>query len=858
MTFAPRTSASLVLAAFLSLLQPFGPARAGAPRLDAPYVSYVVGSDPQRVAVGDLDGMGPPDLVVTNRAANTISVLLAQGGGVYGEKTDYSVGLQPVGVVVGDFNGDGRTDIITANVGSSSGSLLLGNGNGTFGAASTLSPGGGLRSVAAADLNGDMRLDLCFTRGVVNLLAVMLGNGDGTFQPKVDYATGAGSDFVALGLLNSDGFVDAVTANSSGNSISVLLGNGTGTFAPKQDFPPGGGTPVWVDIADYSGDGKTDLVVANRGISGGPAGVGILVGNGTGSFTDAFGTPYPVDDAPFAVACGDLNGDGRPDLVTANTATNSLAVRFRMLPFPPYFDAGPTPAVFDFGAGMSPTGPVLADLNVDGRRDIVTVSNVGNNVTLLFNHATPNSFAWFEGGQSFLLDGYPTGCAIGQLDGSGPPDVAVAVLSGSAPESYVATMSMNGDGSFGTLHVTETAPSPYSIAIGQFDRAAPADLAVSTVPGFAPHALTTLLGNGDGSFGPKQDLGIAGDCWAVASADLDGDGFQDLAGTSGDHVAIFLGNGDGTFNSPVYYSSGGVAPDGIAIGQLNGEGGLDLAVVNLLSGTMCVLFGNGGGTFDAPTSYPVGSRPEWVAIGDFNEDGSSDIATVGSGSGAVSVLLNTGSGTFAAAVSYPTGNPLSWIAIGDLDADGHQDIVSANPGGQEYHAGVTVFPGHGDGTFASRVHFGTGRYDVDTGQFPGGYSVAIGDLNADGRLDLAVPVAGTPSRVLVLFGLGPTVSGVAEQVPEPAGLRLAAMPNPAIRNATFAFVMPRAGHARLDVFDISGRLLSTPLDADVPSGPREVVWAGQRSDGTAVASGVYFARLQLDGEQRRSKFIWMR
>lgn len=857
MTFAPRTSAFLVLVAFLSLLQPFGPARAGAPRLDAPYVSYLVGSDPQRVAVGDFDGKGPPDLVVTNGGANTISVLLAQGGGVYGEKTDYSVGLLPVGVVVGDFNGDGRTDIVTANVGGSTGSLLLGNGTGTFGTASTLSSGGGLRSVAAADLNGDTRLDLCFTRGAVNLLAVMLGNGDGTFQPKVDYATGAGSDFVALGLLNSDGFVDAVTANASANSVSILLGNGNGTFAPKADFPSGGGTPFGVAIADYSGDGNADLAVANRG-SPGAAGVGILIGNGMGSFTDAFGIPYPVDDAPYAVALGDLNGDGRPDLVTANTVTNSLAVRFRLLPFPPYFDAGPNPASFDFGAGMTPTGPVLADLNVDGRRDIATVSSVGNNVTLLFNHATPNNLAWFEGGQSFLLDGSPMGCAIGQLDASGPPDIAVAVLNGSAPESYVATMSMNGDGSFGTLHVSETAPSPYSVAIGQFHGPAPADLAVSTVPGFPPYALTTLQGIGDGSFGPKQDLGIAGDCWAVASADLNGDGFQDLAGTSGDHVAIFLGHGDGTFDSPVYYPSGGVAPDGIAIGQLNGEGGLDLAVVNLLSGTMCVLFGNGGGTFGMPISYPVGSRPEWVAIGDFNEDGSPDIATVGSGSAAVSVLLNTGSGLFAAAVSYPTGNPLSWIAIGDLDADGHQDIVTANPGGEDYHAGVTVFPGHGDGTFASRVHFGTGRYDVDTGRFPGGYSVAIGDLNADGRLDLAVPVIGTSNRVLVLFGLGPTISGVAEQVPEPAGLRLAAMPNPAFRNATFTFVMPRAGHARLDVFDISGRLLSTPLDADVPSGPREVVWAGQRSDGTAVASGVYFARLQLDGEQRRSKFIWMR
>lgn len=856
MTLAPKAPTFRISALFLPLLFTLtGFARAGVPRLDAPYVSYLVGLNPDQVAVGDLDGKGPPDLVVTNRSGNSISVLLAQGGGVYGEKIDRAVGLQPAGVAVGDFNGDGLADVVTANVGSSTASVLLSAGNGTFGAAPTLSPGGGLRSVAVADLNGDGRLDLCFTRGSVSLLAVMLGNGNGTFQPKVDYTTGAGSDFVALGLLNSDGFIDAVTANSTANTVSVLLGNGNGTFASKADFPSGGGVPVWVAIADFSGDGKADLAVANRG---NPSGVGILLGNGVGSFIDAYGTPYVVDGAPYSVALGDLNGDGRPDLVTANRETNTVAVRYRMFPFPPYFDGGPVPGDFDFGAGMGPTAPVLADLSGDGRCDIATVSNIGNNVTLLFNHARPSNLSWFEGGQSFTVDGFAMGCAIGQLAGGGPPGIAVAVSNGAAPESYVATMLMNGDGSFGSLHLTETAPSPYSIAIGTFDASAPADLAVSTVPGLGPHAVTTLKGNGDGSFGMRQDLAIAGDCWSVASADLNGDGFQDLAGTSGDHVAIFLGNGDGTFDSPVYYTSGGVAPDGIAIGQLNGVGGLDVAVVNLLSGTMCVLFGNGDGTLGAPTSYPVGASPEWVAIGDFNEDGALDIATVGSGSGAVSVLLNTGSGSFAAAVSYPTGNPLSWIAIGDLDADGHQDIVTANPGGEEYHAGVTVFPGRGNGTFANRVHFGTGRYDVSTAQFPGGYSVAIGDLNADGRADLAVPIIGTPSRVLVLFGQGPTVSAVAEQVTKPTGLRLATMPNPAIQNATFTFDAPRACHARLDVFDVSGRLLATPLDAYVPSGLRKVEWKGQRSDGTAVASGVYCARLQLEGRQRRSKFIWMR
>jgi VCBS repeat protein len=836
-----------------------GVAAAAAPRIDAPYVSYRVGLGARGVAVGNFDGIGPPDLAVTNRTENSVSILLGRGGGAYGEGASYVTGVVgPCGVAVGDFNGDGNQDLVTANT-SNNVSVLLGNGNGTFGAPSTFATGGTAKSIAVADLNADGALDLCVADSSTSRVAVLLGNGNGTFQTRALYPTGTRPNCVALGFLNSDGALDAVTANSGGDSVSVLIGNGNGTFGTRTDFSSGGRVPMWVTVGDYSGDGNADLAIANQGNGPGTAGVALLVGNGAGAFVNVFGL-YDVGGAPSCVALGDLDANGKIDLVATSVPDHVVTVLYGIQGAPPYFNGGATGHDFMFGAGSAPDAAVLADLSGDGRRDIALVNQGGRTVTLLFNHPPvgPGGVSWFEGGLSRPIDGLPMGCAIGQLDGAGPPDIAVAVELGTSPTDYVAAQLMNSDGTFGSMNVSETAPSPYSVAIGSLDALAPADLAVSTVPGLSPGAISTLSGNGDGTFATKVDRAIIGDCWSVAIGDLNGDGNQDLVGTSGDNVGVLLGHGDGTFNAPAYYSAGGTAPDGVAIGQLNGVGGLDLAVVNLLSGTMCVLPGNGDGTFGGATPYGVGSSPEWVAIGDFNEDGHQDIATADGPARRVSVLLSNGAGGFSAAFANFTEAAPYWVAVADMDGDGHQDLITANPGEPGRQGRVAVLPGHGNGTFATEVDFGTGRYDAVLGYSPGGYSVAVGDLNSDGRPDLAVPILSTPGRLSVFFGLGPTVSAVGGDAPKPPAAHLSARPNPAAGSTTFAFYAPQTTHARLEIFDVAGRLVATPLDMQVSGGPVSIAWNGLGHDGARVPSSVYIARLNLAGRETLSKFIWMK
>jgi hypothetical protein len=216
-------------------------------------------------------------------------------------------------MAVGDLNGDGKPDIVTANASADSVSVLLGNGDGTFQAKQDYPTGFGSLSVAVADVNGDGKLDLVVgnDNGVAS---VLLGNGDGTFQAEKEYVAGGGR--AAVGDVNGDGRPDIVTTGRGG--VSVLLGNGDGTFQAKHDYATGGANPISVAIGDVNGDGEPDIVTAtwNSYLYYGAGLVSVLLGNGDGTFQSP--RDYVTGPQPESVVIGDLNGDGRPDIVTAN------------------------------------------------------------------------------------------------------------------------------------------------------------------------------------------------------------------------------------------------------------------------------------------------------------------------------------------------------------------------------------------------------------------------------------------------------------------------------------------------------------------------------------------------------------
>ena len=258
-----------------------------------------------------------------------MSVLLGQGDGTFGTAQSVAVGSGPVSVAVGDLNGDGPPDLVTANSRSNDVSVLLGYGDGTFGTAQSFAvsgmPGRSPISVAVADLNGDSDLDLVTINSSslsneASDVAVLLGHGDGTFAAAQTFAlVGDPPTSMAVADLNGDGYPDLVTIHPKSAEVAVLFGRGDGTFAAMQKID-GGNDPTFVAVADLDWDGHPDLVISNEGLNE----VLVLLGRGDGTFAAA--QAFTIG-RPLSIAVADLNGDGHPDLVTANGDVRVLLAR---------------------------------------------------------------------------------------------------------------------------------------------------------------------------------------------------------------------------------------------------------------------------------------------------------------------------------------------------------------------------------------------------------------------------------------------------------------------------------------------------------------------------------------------------
>lgn len=339
--------------------------------------SYVAGSSPASVAVGDFNRDGKPDLAVANLGNNDVSILLGDGDGTFHPAVNYSLGSgspEPAAVAVGDFNGDGKPDLVVSDAGNGNFSILLGNGNGTFQSPVSYSGGGGY-SLAVGDFNGDGKLDLVFVPGNVN---VLLGNGDGTFQPALQYSAGTTPFSVAVGDFNRDGNLDLAVANFGSNNVSVLLGRGDGTFEPATNYSTGS-EPASVAVADFNHDGNLDLAVANLGDNN----ISVLLGNGDGTFRRA--ENYAAGSAPRWVAVGDLNGDSKLDLVVANNAVHGGTASVSVL-------LGKGDGTFqspvDYAAGAQPEAVAVGDFDSDGKLD-VAVADMGSSSVFVLSSSLP-------------------------------------------------------------------------------------------------------------------------------------------------------------------------------------------------------------------------------------------------------------------------------------------------------------------------------------------------------------------------------------------------------------------------------------------------------------------------------------
>jgi hypothetical protein len=269
----------------------------------------------------------------------------------------------------------------------------------------------------------------------------------------------------------------------------------------------------------------------------------------------------------------------------------------------------------------------------------------------------------------------PVSVAIGDLNGDGKPDLAVANIRAST----ISVLLNRSDGTYEAKRDYPTGDgSPSSVAIGDLNGDGKEDLATANFFG----SVSVLLNRGDGSFERSRAYLTQPDSSSVAIGDLNGDGKPDLATANEDanSVSVLLNKGDGTFQTKRDYTTG-ERPNSVAIGDLDSDGKPDLAITNYYSDSVSILANRGDGSFRAKRDYRTGRRPDSVAIGDLDSDGKPDLATSFSGgltvSGSVSVLLNRGNGGFRAKRDYPARGANS-VAIGDMNGDDTPDLVTAN------------------------------------------------------------------------------------------------------------------------------------------------------------------------------------
>ena len=344
--------------------------------------NYATGTNPYGVATADLNGDGIPDLAVANNSSGNVSVLLGHGDGTFATAVSYLVGAAPSAIVIGDFNRDGIPDLAVTNYGSNTLSILLGNGNGTFQAQQTFAVGSLPSSIAIGDFNKDGIPDLAVTNysGGAGTVSILLGNGNGTFQTQQTFAVGNSPFGIAVADLANNGKQDLIVANTGSDNISILLGNGDGTFQPQVTYPVSvANNSAWaVTVGDFNGDGFPDVAAATG------ANVSVWLGTGNGTLNAAVG--YNAGNTAYAILTHDLYGNGKLDLVVANTNGGNVSIL-----------AGNGDGTFgspvNYSTSGVPQAVVVGDFNSDGRPDLAVVTGVGNNTNILLGEQTESATA---------------------------------------------------------------------------------------------------------------------------------------------------------------------------------------------------------------------------------------------------------------------------------------------------------------------------------------------------------------------------------------------------------------------------------------------------------------------------------
>jgi|GEM_PF-2879622 len=799
------------------------------------------------IALGDVNNDGIIDIISGNNSAAS-KVYLGNGdvtfrdGGTFG-----SAGDGTESVAVGDLNGDGNLDIVAGNLWTSN-RVYLGNGDGTFtprGSSGTSDTN--TESVALGDVNGDGNLDLVVgTWGQTN--KVYLGNGNGGFS--LSATVGWDNTLsVKLGDVNGDGYLDVVTGNAyyrnlEGAPNKVYLGNGSGGFAYYGELGTNADRTCSLAIGDLNRDGYLDVIAGNDNPPNGtnsrvylnmggyvvtdtsaPATVNIHVNgtptdmglspttvaenepSGTGVGTFSTTDPDTGDTHSYALVAGSGSTDNGSFTIDGNQlkaaasfdyeTKSSYSIRVRTTDADGlWYEEAFTVTVTDVNEAPTVTSAVAASVPENTTGTVYTATgtdpDAGDTLTwtlsgtdaALFNinsttgavsfRVAPDFESPADGSHDNIYDFTVTATDTRGLTAF--KDVAITVTDvNEIPVADNQAVTVNEDGAL-TITVTGSDGDDPDVSLVRFEVTSPVTHGTLSALGpvvrtsgghysqqflYTPNpddngadSLQFVLKTPDQTawegFAAGTAVATEADCSrSMALGDVNGDGNLDLAvGTWGQGNKLYLGNGDGSFAAGYAIGTITYYTCSVAFGDVNDDGSLDLVVGTWGQGNK-VYLGNGDGSFAA--GYAIGAATDYtrsVAIGDVNNDGSLDVI-VGNYAQTNNVYLGNGDGSFGAGTAIGTDTDYTRsLALGDVNNDGIRDLIVGNSGGTN-----KVYLGNGDGTFAAGHAIGTDANDT--------YSLALGDVNNDGSLDVIVGNYAQTNKVYLGNGHGSFGAGTA-------------------------------------------------------------------------------------------------
>lgn len=708
----PRRLVGLAIGAFLGL----GARVNASPAIRPSFLSYDTAPVPGALAAQDLNRDGTQDVVAVSHDGNVVSVFAGAGDGTLRPRVDYPVALRPSAVAIGDLDGDGWPDLAVASNETGVLTLLFGSATGFTGSQQLMCPGHP-KDIALADLDGDGQLDIITS--TYQSLTLFMGRGAAAWD-TVTVPLAIDPGWIAVGDLNDDGLPDIVAATSA-TQIAVMLGRGDGSFTLMPTLDIGFYEPISrVRLADLNRDGHLDVtcacggyygVVTFPGVGDGTFGHWIAAAEYTTSATDMAIADFDGDRMPdwalslsaraavvygdghaldAALAFGqtaessgpivavDLNGDGKPDLVTGNGSTLSVLLNQGGRPS---FYTCPTTHIDLSGD----TGAIAsADLDGDKRADLIVASTQPIGAAVLLG----NGDGTFRFGEWLFTSGIPYGLALADLNGDGKIDLVMP----SAATSTVSIRLGNGNGTFSSPTDYACGASPYGVAVGDLNGDGIPDLAVANRNS---NSVSILLGIGGGAFAPARNVATGAYPQWIAIGDLDGDRALDVltsnlnseapsnpAGT----VSVLRGHGDGSFEPHSDYLTIRQAAD-LKLAWLGPDSALDVVVVGTADNVVAVLRGRGDGTLAPPITFPTGRHPAAVVVVDLNGDGVDDLVTANSdpllignqvypGTNTISMLLGNGDGTYQPSIQYGVNRDPDGLCIADVSGHGTPDIVT--------------------------------------------------------------------------------------------------------------------------------------------------------------------------------------